>query len=132
MGITVPVLWYLWQIWWKIPGRWKQKKQILSCVAMPVRDYAERNRHGGYATIVMRFGTPEQIAASYLEELDVSDLKKQYAIRKKIIFAIVAAVIVAVGIWVGIVLHALWKYNNSANGYFEKIVTEDISADVNR
>ena len=129
MGIVVSILRYLGQVWWKMPGNWKQKKKILSCVATSVRDYAERNPRGGYAAIVTRFGEPEQIAASYLEELDVSDLKKQLSIRKRIICAVVTASIIAVGIWAGVVAHALWKYNNSANGYFERVITEDVTAD---
>ena len=125
MGIAVPLLRYLWQIWWKLPGNWKQKKKILSCVAIPVRDYAERNPHGGYDAIVARFGEPEQIAASYLEELDISDLKKQLSIRKRILYAAVAVGIIGVGIWAGVVLYALHEYGDAMPGYIEVTVEKD-------
>ena len=125
MGMNVPALRYLGQIWRKIPGSRKQKKQILSCLATPVRDYAERNPNGGYDAIAHRFGEPEQIAASYLEELDASELKKQLSIRKKILCAVVAVVIIAVGIWAGVVLYALHEYGDAMPGYIEVTVEKD-------
>ena len=94
-------------------------------MAIPVRDYAERNPHGGYDAIVARFGEPEQIAASYLEELDISDLKKQLSIRKRILYAAVAVGIIGVGIWAGVVLYALHEYGDAMPGYIEVTVEKD-------
>lgn len=124
MGMTVSALRYLGQIWWKIPGSWKQKKKILSCVATPVRDYAERNPDGGYDAIVLRFGEPERIAESYLEELDISDIRKQLAIRKKIVVIISLSAICIVLLWAGVVFAAL-IHNHTQNGgnvYIESVI----------
>lgn len=91
-------------------------------MATPVRDYAERNPHGGYDAIVARFGEPEQIAASYLEELDISDLKRQLSIRKGILCVTLAAGIIGVGIWASVVLYALHEYGDAMPGYIEVTV----------
>lgn len=122
MGITVPVLRYLGQIWWKIPGSWKQKKQILSCIAPPVRDYAERNPHGGYDAIVTRFGTPEQIAETYLADMELEELSKHLKIRKKIITILVASALSIVILWGVAVLHILHEYGDVTPGYIEVTV----------
>lgn len=93
-------------------------------MAIPVRDYAERNPHGGYDAIVARFGEPEQIAASYLVELDISYLRKQLSIRR-MLCAAVAVGIIAVGIWAGVVLYALHEYGDAMPGYIEVTVEKD-------
>lgn len=107
MGTVVPVLRYLWQIWWKIPGSWKQRKRILSCAAVPVRDYAERNPHAGYDGLIQRFGTPTQVAESCLADMDVEELSKQLNIRKKIVAIVAATAVVIVALWAGAVTIAL-------------------------
>ena len=120
--MTVSALRYLGQIWWKIPGNWIQKKKILSCVATPVRDYAERNPGGGYDAIVLRFGEPERIVESYLEELDISDIRKQLVIRKKIVVIISLSAICIVLLWIGVVSAAWIHSYKHINGHIESVI----------
>lgn len=108
-----------------IPCGGKQKKQILERVRASILEYEAEIPNAGYDDLRARFGTPEQIAASYLEELDVPALKKQLSVRKRIIFAVVAVAIVVVGIWAGVVLHALREYGDAMPGYIEVIVEVD-------
>lgn len=105
-----------------IPGGGKQKKQMIERVKASILEYLAEKPDAGYDDLCARFGAPEQIAASYLEELDVSDLKKQLTIREKIVCAVVAVVIVAVGIWAGVVVHALREYGDAMPGYIEVTV----------
>ena len=116
MGVAMPVLRYLGQIWWKIPGNWKQKKQILSCVATPVWDYAERNSHGGYDAIVLRFGEPEKVAESYLADMEVEDLSKHLRLRNKIVAILSASALAIVLLWAGVVCVALAEAKDNVGG----------------
>ena len=118
MEAVVPVLRYLGQIWWKIPGSWKQRKRILSCAAVPVRDYAERNPQAGYDGLIRRFGTPTQVAESCLADMDVKELSKHLQIRKKIVAIVGASALVAVLLWAGVVGYAYMKHLGNENGYF--------------
>lgn len=124
MGITMPVLWYLGQIWWKVPGSWKQKKRILACMVSPVRDYVERNPNGGYNAIVIHFGKPEQVAESYLVGMEVDELAKHLRIRRKFVTILIASALAIVLLWACVVLTALYKYGEAMPGYIERIVEE--------
>ena len=122
MGMTVPALRYLGQSWWKLPGSWKQNKQMLSCLATPVRDYAERNPHGGYDAIVNRFGKPDQVAESYLADMEVEELSKHLRIRKRIVLIVGASALAIVLLWTGVVCIALAEAKSNAGG----IISEEI------
>ena len=91
-------------------------------MATPVRDYAERNPGGGYDAIVLRFGKPEQIAESYLEELDVSDIRKQLVIHMKIVLIISLSAICIVLLWIGVVSAAWIHSYEHINGHIESVI----------
>ena len=82
---NVHLLRYLWEVREELPGNRRQKKQILSRVESSVRDFVIENPHVDYATITQRFGTPQQIAASYIEEMSTPELTQQLRIRKTIV-----------------------------------------------
>ena len=69
----------------ELPGNRRQKKQILSRVEASVRDFVTENPNVDYAAIEQRFGTPPQIAASCIEEMDAQELTLQLRIRKTIV-----------------------------------------------
>lgn len=119
---NAPVRRYIREVKKSIPGGGKQKKQILERVRASILEYVAEIPNAGYDDLRTRFGVPEQIAASYLEELDIPDLKKQLSVKKRIAFAVVSVVIVAVGIWVGVVLYALGEYGDAMPGYIERTV----------
>ena len=115
MGMTVPALQYLGRILWKIPGSWKRKKQVLSCLATPVRDYAERNPNGGYDAIVHRFGEPNEVVQSYLADMEIEDLSKHLQFKNKIVTIVGASALVIVLLWVGVVCIALAEARSNVN-----------------
>ena len=87
-------------------------------MATPVRDYAERNPNGGYDAIVHRFGEPEQVAESYLADMEVKELAKHLQIRKKIVAILGTSALVIVLLWAGVVCIALAEAKSNANGGF--------------
>lgn len=84
-------------------------------MATPVRDYAERNPCGGYEAIVLRFGTPEQVAESYLADMEVEELSKHLQIKKKIIVILSASALAIVLLWAGVVCIALAEARSNIN-----------------
>ena len=105
---NVHLLRYLWEVREELPGNRRQKKQILSRVESSVQDFVIENPHVDYATITQRFGTPQQIAASYIEEMSTPELTQQLRIRKTI---------VRVLLWAGVVLTALIRHIKDMDGY---------------
>jgi len=117
MVLNVHLLRYLWEVREELPGNRRQKKQILSRVESSVRDFVIENPHVDYATITQRFGTPQQIAASYMEEMSTPELTQQLRIRKTIVRIVAATALVLVLLWAGVVVTALIRHVKAMNGY---------------
>lgn len=82
-----------------------------------VRDFVTENPHADYAAITQRFGTPQQIAASCIEEMDAQKLTLQLRIRKTIVRIVAATALVLVLLWAGVVVTALIRHVKAMNGY---------------
>ncbi len=117
MVLNVHLLRYLWKVRGELPGNSRQKKQILSRVESSVRDFVTENPHADYAAITQRFGTPQQIAASCIEEMDAQELTLQLRIRKTIVRIVAATALVLVLLWAGVVVTALIRHVKAMNGY---------------
>lgn len=114
---NVHLLRYLWEVREELPGSGKQKEQILSRVESSVRDFVTENPNADYAAIEQRFGTPQQIAASCIEEMDAQELTLQLRIRKTIVRIVAATALVLVLLWAGVVVTALIRHVKAMNGY---------------
>ena len=128
MALNVHLMRYLWKVRGELPGNRRQKKQILSRVESSVRDFVTENPHADYAAITQRFGTPQQIAASCIEEMDAQETKEarvykaleltlQLRIRKTIVRIVAATALVLVLLWAGVVVTALIRHVKAMNGY---------------
>lgn len=117
MVLNVHLLRYLWKVRGELPRNRRQKKQILSRVESSVRDFVTENPHADYAAITQRFGTPQQIAASCIEEMDAQELTLQLRIRKTIVRIVAATALVLVLLWAGVVVTALIRHVKAMNGY---------------
>lgn len=117
MVLNVHLLRYLWKVRRELPCSGKQKEQILSRVESSVRDFVTENPNADYAAIEQRFGTPQQIAASCIEEMDAQELTLQLRIRKTIVRIVAATALVLVLLWAGVVVTALIRHVKAMNGY---------------
>ena len=117
MVLNVHLMRYLWEVRGELPGNRRQKKQILSRVESSVRDFVTENPNADYAAIEQRFGTPQQIAASCIEEMDAQELTLQLRIRKTIVRIVAATALVLVLLWAGVVVTALIRHVKAMNGY---------------
>ena len=114
---NVHLLRYLWEVREELPGSRKQKKKILSRVEFSVRDFVTENPNADYAAIEQRFGSPQQIAASCIEEMDAQELTLQLRIRKTIVRIVAVTALVLVLLWAGVVVTALIRHVKAMNGY---------------
>lgn len=102
-----------------LPGNVKQKKQLMETLWESVSAYIEENPQVTIQEVQAHFGTPQQIAAAYLEEMSTPEVIKKIKTRKTVICIICAAVALALLMW-GIVLAiALSDAQNSAKGNVE-------------
>ncbi len=94
----------------------KQKKLFISQLEADVEAYLAENEDAEIRQIENSFGSPEVIAASFMENVGTEKLKKSLDVKKAIIIAIVAALI----IYALFVVISLIDVHGEAHGYFEE------------
>ena len=84
-----------------LPCSRKMKRQIVSQLRESITDYLEQNPAADFAAVQGHFGTPQQIAASCVNDQDASTLLHKLSIKKKVL-VIVAGVMAAILLmWAG-------------------------------
>ncbi len=98
-----------------ICGR-KQKKVFISQLEADVEAYLAENEDAEISQIENSFGSPEIIAASFMENVGTEKLKKSLDIKKAMIIAIIAALL----IYALFVVISLMDVHDEAHGYIEE------------
>lgn len=81
--------------------------------------YLIENPTADLQAIQQHFGTPQQIAAAYIEEISTPELMKKFNVRKTVIAIICAAVALALLMWCATLAAALIENHIAVNGYIE-------------
>ena len=115
---------YLREIQKSMPCRGKRRKGILVQVEASVLEYAMENPDLDYGEIVARFGTPQQIAESYLDELEKPELARQLRINKSIVGIVSLLALTVVLLWTGVVISAKAEHDSWMNGHFEEEIVD--------
>ena len=76
--------------WLPCPG--KLKNMILGDIRENVQAFAEENSDADMAALYAHFGAPQQIAASYVADLDMPRLLRDLRLRKRIFTAVMVLV----------------------------------------
>jgi len=98
---------YYQQVYNALPCYPKQKKHLLHQLKPSVGGYLQEHPDADLAAIEQHFGTPEQIVASCLEEMEAPQVLQKIKVNHrivKIIVAIAACIVLLWGIAVGIAL----------------------------
>lgn len=103
-----------------LPCSRKLKKSIMEQLQGSIQDYLEQNPAADFDQLQSHFGTPETIAAAYVNEMGTDVLLRDLRIRRKII-SIVAGVMAAVlAVWLIAVGWAVVKELNRDEGTFQE------------
>ena len=107
---------YLQEIRGWLPCSRKLKNAILERIRNTVREYLTDNPESSYEELMERFGSPQQIAATYVEDMGTDELLRDLRIRRRIIGAVAATAIAVVALWVGFITAAYVDHVNDVNG----------------
>ena len=114
-----------------LPGAGKQKKAILHRIGATIEEYLVENPGAVYEEIVTRLGSPNQIAASCLEEMDTVEVVKKLHTKNRIVCIVTAAALAVVLLWVGVVMATYEAHIRDINGYFtEQIYEQDTNGGI--
>lgn len=83
MKQTKEIRHYLNQIKNLIPSDYAGKKEILQTIERRIMDYLEEHPHAAIADFEREFGTPEEVADSFLDELSGSTRERELRRKNK-------------------------------------------------
>lgn len=102
-----------------LPCNRKVKKKIIDRIKGTINIYFQENPTTDFNSIQEHFGTPEQIASAYIEEMTTPELVKSFRIRQKIIGLVCTAIAIGAVIWIAVVASAVVNESTQTNGYYD-------------
>lgn len=102
----------------RLPSSHKLKAKVLAEIENNINAYLLENPSADIASIEARFGAPEQIVASYVDELETPELLKKLAIRKRVLTIVISTVAIILILWAATVGWAIIKESDYSNGTF--------------
>lgn len=102
----------------------KAKKQIVSRIRDGVEDYLLQNPDADFEMIQAYFGTPQEIAASYVNEEDAARLLKKMSIKKKVLVIVAGVMATFFLMWIGFVAWATIDAKAESGGGI--VITDEI------
>lgn len=119
---------YLRQVKHALPCSGSLKKQILLGLGNDISLYLEEHPEADAESLAEVFGTPAQIAQTYIDELPATELMEKLHRRSKLWRTVIAVVgvcaLVCVLLWGGAVLAALQEVENRGNLVIETQIVE--------
>lgn len=100
-----------------LPCSGKTKKPWLDAIRAQAEDYIAQG--GDPAALAERFGTPQQVAAAYVDEMPTAELH----IRRRVVTTVVLAVVAALAVYAGVLLWQMHQVQDRWNGWSESYVT---------
>lgn len=106
---------YLSEIQNNLVGSNKTKKNIISEIEGFVYDYAEVKGVKDISDIYSHFGTPEEMARTYLSQADPKKIVKAVKIKKAVVIGVIVALLMLAIFYVSTYIDAHKSYNNEKN-----------------
>lgn len=87
----------------------KQKQQIILAITQSVEDYLAAHPLADFQAVQAHFGTPQEIAASYIENMTTPEILKKFRFRKTVLTILCATAATALLLWGSIIVYAIVK-----------------------
>ena len=100
-----------------LPCSKSMKKEITAPLALSLSSYFEEEPNANLTDITARFGTPEAVAASCLENTDMPVILRQLRIRKRVFQIVTATALTILLTWGGFLVYAYIDLQNTVNSY---------------
>lgn len=90
-----------------LPCGGRLKKQLMERITATVDGYLAEHTEADFAALQARFGTPQQIASAFVDEMETDELLNALRTRRRIVKIVLICAATAVAIWAIAVL-SLW------------------------
>ena len=87
--------------WLPCSGKWK--RGILEKIEQSMAQFLSENPEASYEALAERFGSPRQIAATYVDDMGTAELLKDLRARRRVVQIVAAAAVTVVCLWTGLI-----------------------------
>lgn len=105
-----------------LPCSGKRKKPWLADLRAQAESYVAEG--GDAAALEQRFGTPQQMAFSYVDEMPTADLLAELHIRRRLVTVTAIALAAALAVYIAVLVWQAYLIHDSLNGWTETYVVE--------
>lgn len=107
-----------------LPCGGKLKKQLMANITTTIEGYRAEHPEADFSALQAHFGTPRQIAAAFVDEMETDELLNALKIRRKIMAIVTIIAITMVMLWASALTIALADELINANGYGEVVIID--------
>ena len=100
--------------WLPCSGKWK--RGILEKIEQSMAQFLSENPEASYEALAERFGSPRQIAATYVDEMGTDELLRDLRVRRRVVGMIAATAVAVVCLWTGFEIVVTNDYDKDENG----------------
>lgn len=97
---------YYRQIRWWLPCGGRLKRQLMDSITATIEAYIDENPFSDIVDLQNHFGSPQQIAAAYVDEMDMQQLLKALLVRRKLLTVVIAVAAFIILLWTAVVTAA--------------------------
>lgn len=105
-----------------LPCSGKRKKPWLADLRAQAESYVAEG--GDAAALEQRFGTPQQMAFSYVDEMPTADLLAELHIRRRLVAVTAITLAAALAVYIAALAWQAYLIHDSLNGWSETYVVE--------
>ena len=102
----------------------KQKRAFLAELETGLRELAQEKETVSMEQLTAAFGTPQKLAADFMETLDTKEVKEAFTWKKLVLIGVLAVVL----IWLVAVVTLWIDGHNDINGYGEEYIGSNLVA----
>ena len=111
-----------------LPNTGRRNRAFLNQIQENVKVYLAENQNADYHAITERFGTPQQIISSYVQEMDTQEISNGMRCRNIVIGIVISVAVLILLSWSGVVYNAMTKHLDQHDGYYD--VAIDVIEDI--
>ena len=104
-----------------LPCSGKVKKPLLDALRAQAEEYIEGG--GDAAALEQRLGTPQQVAAAWVDEMDTSELLAELHIHRRIAMVLSLVLAAVLVIFTGVLVWQQYMIHKDLSGWNEEIIT---------
>jgi len=101
-----------------LPCSGKEKARILGEIQASIDTYLAEFPQANFTQIQAHFGSPQQIASGYVEDLGTGETLRALKLRKRVLTIVGAVALAILLLWAGVLTWAAIESNNTDNGYY--------------